>query len=457
MASDPFSPTAPARIRAILLPVGRVKRSAFRSFVDLLQPECMVRLGDVSPDPRPHRSTDIQPLVKYQKPALTLSRDPAMFSPLAFPNGRLLYDFSTSLPSAAHLALAPFELFREPLLVLGIADANEYDWAAEITSSARSTKGSSSGPSPTSDDYRRDLKDAMTSLREQFSKALVHRLLLFNSPSQLQSSLLPEDTISVPPAQSLKTTSIKTIMCDLTALLLAEMTALAKSFQALPTVNSPASPRELFGEDSRQWAVDQPSLSRRNSQMAEQPHAGSPSVNSNPSPYRMSMPVQLPSGGINTPNSESILRSSSPPTGRQTPPAKSFDEMPGLSSNNSLSRSSSISSRGRASVTGAQIAGQEKVSVHGFGSGSVSERARNKGKCRIGILVGSLYLCAGRWNDALKELSEYALNARALSDHLWHAKALENMLVCLLLLAWRGMDFQVSNIPISLFSPAIWA
>jgi len=56
MAIDPLSPIAPARIRALLLPVGRIKRSRFMTFVDLLQPQCLVRLGDISPDPRPDRS-----------------------------------------------------------------------------------------------------------------------------------------------------------------------------------------------------------------------------------------------------------------------------------------------------------------------------------------------------------------------------------------------------------------
>ena len=56
MAIDSLSPIAPARIRALLLPMGRIKRSSFMNFVDLLQPECMIRLGDISPDPRPNRS-----------------------------------------------------------------------------------------------------------------------------------------------------------------------------------------------------------------------------------------------------------------------------------------------------------------------------------------------------------------------------------------------------------------
>lgn len=57
MAVDPLSPIAPARIRALLLPVGRIKRSRFLAYVDLLQQQSLVRLGDISPDPRPDRST----------------------------------------------------------------------------------------------------------------------------------------------------------------------------------------------------------------------------------------------------------------------------------------------------------------------------------------------------------------------------------------------------------------
>jgi hypothetical protein len=56
MPVDPLSPIAPARIRALLLPVGRIKRSRFLAFVELLQQHSMVRLGDISPDTRADRS-----------------------------------------------------------------------------------------------------------------------------------------------------------------------------------------------------------------------------------------------------------------------------------------------------------------------------------------------------------------------------------------------------------------
>ena len=73
-----------------------------------------------------------------------------------------------------------------------------------------------------------------------------------------------------------------------------------------------------------------------------------------------------------------------------------------------------------------------------------SEKERIKGKGRIGTIVGALYLLAGRWPDALKELVDSATVARANSDYVWLAKALDYILVTLLMYAWAGMDFKVS-------------
>ena len=56
MSLDPLSFVAPARVKVLLVPLGRVCQSRFLSFVKRLQGENVVRLGDVSPDNRPHRS-----------------------------------------------------------------------------------------------------------------------------------------------------------------------------------------------------------------------------------------------------------------------------------------------------------------------------------------------------------------------------------------------------------------
>lgn len=56
MSLDPFSVIAPARVRVLLLPYGPIRHSRFVGFIARLEQEPVVRLGDVSPDGRPHRS-----------------------------------------------------------------------------------------------------------------------------------------------------------------------------------------------------------------------------------------------------------------------------------------------------------------------------------------------------------------------------------------------------------------
>ena len=57
MGFDTFLPTGPAHVKVLVLPVGPIRRSRFTSFVQRLEQENVIRLGDVSPDGRPNRST----------------------------------------------------------------------------------------------------------------------------------------------------------------------------------------------------------------------------------------------------------------------------------------------------------------------------------------------------------------------------------------------------------------
>jgi hypothetical protein len=363
-----------------------------------------------------------------------------MFSPLAFPSGTLLYDFSTSLPPVSQLSLSPFEQFREPLLVIGIGDATEYIWLNQ----SRATNGDSNGhvQDPDSDDEdANEIQLVIEDLREQFPKAYLHSCMMFDSFTQTRHVRLPQETLLVPPISQLKTTTMKTFMCDITAKLLAELTTLAKSIQALPTVPSPASQNE-FMDNTPSWANADSlgaQFSRRNSQVPTGSRPESPTPISQKDLHRMSMPV-LPSVSPGGPLVSEDPRETWPTTeGSRTPPT-TFDEISGVNSPKALSRTNSNPTKPKAK---ARDASADRVSTHGFGSGGVGERARNKGRGRLSIVIGTLYLCAGQWHEALKELTEGATRARAFSDHLWHAKALENIMVCLLLFAWAGMDFQV--------------
>jgi hypothetical protein len=55
-------------------------------------------------------------------------------------------------------------------------------------------------------------------------------------------------------------------------------------------------------------------------------------------------------------------------------------------------------------------------------------------------------MTAGQWSEGLRILVENTNKARNLSDHIWHAKGLENIIVCLLLHSWAGLEFQIPSI-----------
>lgn len=367
-----------------------------------------------------------------------------MFSPLAFPNGTLLYDLATSFPPSSQTSLSPFEQFREPLLLIAIGDAAEYVWAGSESRDEDVDSPTRKEPiGPLGGNGTGEVKSALEDLREQYPKAYVHSLLMFDCPSQTRPQWLPKEAITVPPVAQLKTTTIKTIMCDITRLLLAEMTTLARSIQALPTVKSPISTQT---DDVAYWPSQESinaQYARRNSQIPSSLRSDSPASAAQKELYRMSMPVHLPSSagpvGVDDSGTSSPINQ-----GARTPPT-TFDEIPGINATSYSSKATNSAAKSSARDSSA-----DRVSIHGFGSGGVSERARNKGRGRIGIVIGTLYLCAGQWPDALRELSEGAAKARAFSDHLWHAKALENILVCLLLFAWAGMDFQVQELHLSI-------
>ncbi|KAF1990603.1 hypercellular protein-like protein HypA [Aulographum hederae CBS 113979] len=415
MPADPLSPIAPARVRALCLPVGRIKRSSFVTFVDRLISESTVRLGDVTPDTRADRR---------------------MFTPQAFPNGMVLFDITTALPPPSRLALSPFELFREPLVILGIADSKEYGTSDPNPSDADSKDETESANETELFNPVNELIHAVEDLQECHPNALAHKLLLFNSAGS-GKTVLPHGTLHVPPLETLKTTTIKTLMCDVTSVLLAEMTTLARSYQGAPSIKSPAASARGLSE----YVVGQPlrtppDMSRRNSQFNPLSRSSSPATNGNSRLNRLSMPAQLPSSTA-SPVIPDGVRSESPTMSSAGPPARTFDEITG-------SRPASPAESIRPSLS--RVASQDRASPSGFGSGSVSERNKNKAEGRTGVVVGSLYLLAGCWQEALKEFSESASKARASSDHLWHAKAVENCMVCLILLVWRGMEFQIPQV-----------
>ncbi|KAH8652441.1 hypercellular protein A [Xylariales sp. PMI_506] len=419
MSLDSLLPIAPARVRALVVPVGQIKRDRFTSFVKRLNEEHVVHLRNISADGRPNRN---------------------MFSPLGFPDGAIFYDLVTYVPPPSHLALSPFDLYREPLVVIAIADGEELEKVAF------SKRQSTNGLAPTMAERNiRSLYQQLEELRDFHTKAITHQVLIFDyTPPADQKIPLPEGVKTIPPIEQSKRTTIKTIMCDISSLFLAEMTTLAKSFEAMTAIDSPGySARSQLNGSS--FTSDGGSHTpRRNSQFALPTLTRSASTGgvADKTQSRMSMPAafkNLPFGsGTSTPTSTA----SNPVRSGLSQPPTTFDE---IANGGSTGASSPEHSR-PGTAEGFKSSSTDKVSVQGFGPGGINERWRNKGRGRVTIVMGSLYLQAGRWTDALKELVDGATVAKSINDHLWHGKALELIFTCLLLLGWAGIEFQVPTI-----------
>ncbi|QPG96394.1 hypothetical protein C2857_004060 [Epichloe festucae Fl1] len=424
MSSDPLLPIAPARVKALLLPLGKIKAERFTPFVQRLQQEHVVHLKDISFDGRPNRN---------------------MFSPLAYRDGAIFFELITHVPPPSHLALSPFDLYREPFALIALADGKE------LQELAFSKRHSASGATAASTVERniRALEQELEVLRDNYPKALVHNVVIFDYTGPKGSTFtMPDDIVTVPPIEECKRTTVKTIMCDISSSLLAEMTTLAKSFEAMTTIESPGVHMATKPMNGKAWDRNGASdgspgeLSRRNTQFsASQQISRSSSVSSvaDKAQSRMSMPPI----------------SSRPPsnamTGRpSTPPRSGLSATP-MSPDDGLSEistgySSPDQKPHKTDMDKSRDVSRDRVSVQGFGPGGANDRWRLRGKGRTSVLIGSMYLQAGRWSDSLKELSEGATTSRSLNDHIWHGKALELILVNLFLLGWSDLEFQVPTV-----------
>ncbi|PHH69269.1 hypothetical protein CDD80_6869 [Ophiocordyceps camponoti-rufipedis] len=402
MSLDPLLPIAPARVSLLLVPLGRLRAANFASYVERLRTEQVVYLRDVSADGRPNRN---------------------MFSPLAFPDGAILYHLITHMPPPSHLALSPFDLYREPLVVIALADGEELRNAAFIPTDS---------PAAASifDSNVVALHEELEKLRDVYPKALVHRAVIFDYTPSEKDAPLPDGIVSVPPVQDCKRTTLKTIMCDVSSLLLAEMTTLAKSFEGMAAIQSP-------GQIN---SVSKHVVEGSNSG----PGLGSGVVRRN-SHFTVSQQDVRPSSATGL-DSARQARMSMPPMASPRPPINSSSSLPARPTTPTKGSLPSIPMSpddGQLELSPGASRGDDRVSVQGFGNGSPNDRWRLRGKGRTSVVVGSLFLQGGRWSDSLRELCDAASTARSLNDHVWHGKALELIVLNLLLLAWSGMGFQV--------------
>ena len=150
-----------------------------------------------------------------------------MFSPLAFPTGMILYDISFSVPPTSHLELFPFEVFREPLVIIAIADGGELPNSPSLDEKH-----------PTPDGLTRLLEE-LDAAKEINPRALVNQLLIFDYEGLEKLTNGPDHVLWVPRPELSKATTMKTALCDITSVLLSELDEFAKGIQSIPSIESP--------------------------------------------------------------------------------------------------------------------------------------------------------------------------------------------------------------------------
>lgn len=274
-----------------------------------------------------------------------------------------------------------------------------------------------------------------------YPKALVHRVLIFDYTAPADAELpIPEGIAVIPPLEECKRTTMKTVMCDMSSLLLAEMTTLARSFEGMSTIESPGhyTVARLASADEEDAAKR---MYRRNSQFAASTgRSNSAGGIMEKSQARMSMPPVASRPPIGSSSSTPARPSTPVKSGLSNPPIGAEDVRNGAGSEPSTpERRPSVPEPLELS----REETRDRVPVQGFGPGGANDRWRLKGKSRVAVVVGSMYLQAGRWNDSLRELNEAATASRSLNDHIWHGKALELIVLNMFLLGWSKIDFQI--------------
>ncbi|MCJ1312023.1 hypothetical protein MMC25_005697 [Agyrium rufum] len=361
---------------------------------------------------------------------------PAMFSPLAFPSGFIFYDFITSETPAQHASLVPFEVYRETLCVIGIADSLSPSRGRATDATHDSWENEAIDPKRSLPNIHETMVETVVELKVGFPSALLHQVFLFDFSDT--TAEFPSTVIAVPPPNQSRPTTMRTLMCDFSSTFLGELTSYAKSIQALPNVETPRpmqvnrSSQDYYEANDISRAADSRPGAQTNG--TDDTHSMFQTRPANPQSDRPRSQIINRLVGAEA-SSGSERRGSQGSHSRPGTPSVTFDEIQAQMSTSSPPKSeiSRPSSR-------------ESVPVQGFGPSSVGERARNRTKGRVDILMGSLLLLSGRWPDAMKDLSNGGNTARLNSDHAWHAKALDHLTVCMLMLASIGMDFEIPQI-----------
>ncbi|KAK6422614.1 hypothetical protein LTR95_016655 [Oleoguttula sp. CCFEE 5521] len=311
--------------------------------------------------------------------------DEFALSPKRFEQGCLLFNYTSSAPDEHVLQYSPYELSREALLVIGIAS---------VSSSRESDE--------------EILSVSTEHLREKHSRAVHRQILLLHDGDDLENSSGNDIVVTQPLEEG--TSSLQDAMNRVAVRFLRELTTYAQAMQASPSIPTPGQASRTLQRMS--WLRDADS----------RPGSGS----------GFGTPLGSPTGEEAPSRSTSRSRAS---------PATSFDQVAGANTAPSaLARSDSSSKKH------IRAASQDRIALNGFGPGMSKEKIKKRGRARVGIVSGTIFMLAGLWNEGLQLLVEHTTQVRSLHDPLWHAKGLENIIVCLMLHAWQAVGFQLPPI-----------
>lgn len=187
--TDKYNFITPAKVRILLVPINNCTTSNFQRYVNLIKsnvPE--VRLLDI-----------------------TENNDLHHFNPASFPQGRIFPEFISSSIENELIFLHDFEPFRKTFIVLGVGPYNQ-------------------GISPDT---------SLKELTKEYHTAIVHKLILFDSPEDKLKSK-GDENVFYHNSNLSHLTALETIFCDISGSFLKALDEYASSYSNI-TLRSPVS------------------------------------------------------------------------------------------------------------------------------------------------------------------------------------------------------------------------
>lgn len=185
---DRYNFTSFGRLKTLVVPINDCSSINFQRYYDLLRPYNEIRLLDITPKPQ----------LQY-------------FNPQTFPNGRIFYDFTTSIPDSDTIFLHDFEPYRKTFVILGVGSY--------------------------SDDI--NCHEILNRLTKKYPSSPIHNLIIFDSPDdklhQMTNQVFYHKGTNIN-----NILALETILCDVAGNFLEALDSYASSYSNI-TLRSPVS------------------------------------------------------------------------------------------------------------------------------------------------------------------------------------------------------------------------